>query len=384
MPWKETCPMNERKAFILAWKSKEFSIAELCRRFGISRKTGYKWIHRVLAEGQAGLADRSRAAQRHPNRTPKRIVQRLIQAKLRHPDWGPATLVKWLRRHEPRRRWPAPSTAGEILKRHGLVTPRKKRKRVPPHSAPLRHATAPHAVWSADFKGQFRLGNGQWCYPLTLFDNYSRFLIDCKGLYSISREPVKRRYERAFRRWGLPYALRTDNGHPFAGLGLGGLTPLSIWLIKLAVMPERIDAGHPEQNPRHERMHRTLKAGAIDPPKANLSAQQRAFNRFCQEYNHERPHQGIGDRCPGDLFTPSTRPYPERMPEVVYPDDYQVRQTRTDGTIKWRGQMIYVSSALSGEPLGLTPVGNDRWQLYFATLPIGLLDERLGRVLRPA
>lgn len=383
MPWNETCPMNERKAFIHAWKSREFSIAELCRRFGISRKTGYKWINRVLAEGQAGLADRSRAAQRHPNRTPDAIVRRLLKAKHRHPDWGPATLVKWLRRRHPQRPWPAPSTAGEILKRHGLVKPRTRRKRVPPHSEPLRHATSAHAVWSADFKGQFTLGNGRWCYPLTVFDNYSRFLIDCQGLYSTALEPVKARYERAFRRWGLPRAIRTDNGYPFANCGLGGLNSLSIWLLKLDVMPERIEAGHPEQNPRHERMHRTLKDHAINPAKANLNVQQRAFNRFRQDYNHERPHQALNDRCPAELFGSSHRPYLQTVPEVTYPDAYTVRKVRSDGSIKWRGDLIYVSSALTGEPVGAAPIGNDRWQLYFAKLAIGLLDERLGRVIRP-
>lgn len=383
MPWNETCAMNERKAFINAWKSGEFTVAELCRRFGISRKTGYKWINRVLAEGQAGLSDRSRAAHRHPNRTPDAIVRRLLEAKHQHPDWGPAMLVKWLRRREPRRPWPAPSTAGEILKRHGLVTPRTRRKRVPPHSEPLRHATGPHAVWSADFKGQFELGNGRWCYPLTISDNYSRYLIECQGLYGTSLEPVKARYERAFRRWGLPNAIRTDNGYPFASCAIGGLNDLSIWLLKLEVMPERIAPGHPEQNPRHERLHRTLKAAAINPAKANLSAQQRAFNRFTRDYNHERPHQALDDRCPDELIRPSSRTYPDTLPDVVYPDSYQVRRVRTDGSIKWQGELIYVSTALTGEPLGLKAIGNDRWQLQFARLAIGILDQRLGRIIRP-
>ena len=384
MPWNETCAMNERKAFINAWKSNRFTVAELCRRFGISRKTGYKWINRVLAEGQAGLNDRSRAAHHHPNRTPEAIVGQLLKAKHQHPDWGPATLVKWLRRRQPRRPWPAPSTAGEILKRHGLVTPRIRRKRVPPHSEPLRHASAPHAVWSADFKGQFQLGNRRWCYPLTITDNHSRYLIDCQGLYNTALEPVKARYERAFRRWGLPKAIRTDNGYPFASCAIGGLNALSIWLLKLDVIPERIAPGHPEQNPRHERLHRTLKAAAINPPKANLSAQQRAFNRFGRDYNHERPHQALDDRCPGELFCTSPRPYPDSLPELVYPDSYEVRRVRTDGSIKWHGDLIYVSAALAGEPLGITPVGHGRWQLYFAKLAIGLLDERLHRIIRPS
>lgn len=384
MPWNETCIMKERKALIEAWKSQRFTKSELCRRFGISRPTCDKWVNRVLAEGQSGLADRSCAPHTHPNRTPEAIVRALIKAKHRHPDWGPDVLIRRLRRQQPDRPWPAVSTAGEILKRHGLVKPRKKRKKTPPHTEPLRHATAAHAVWGADFKGDFEMGNGRRCYPLTVFDNYSRFLITCQGLYSTSLDPVKKHYEQAFRRWGLPRALRTDNGYPFASCTIGGLNALSIWLLKLDVMPERIAPGHPEQNPRHERMHRTLKASAINPPKANLSAQQRAFNRFWQEYNFERPHTALADQYPDELFGPSTRPYPDRLPEVHYRSSWQVRQVRTDGCIKWQGNLIYLSSALEGEPLGLKPIDNDLWQLYYAKLALGVLDGRRKRIIRPS
>lgn len=384
MPWKETCPVDERKAFIKAWKSQKFSKSALCRRFGISRKTGDKWINRVLAEGQAGLVDRSRAAHHRPNRTPQPVVRALLKAKHQNPDWGPGTLIRWLRRCKPSQAWPAPSTAGEILKRHGLVKPRKKRKKVPPHTEPLRHATAPHRLWSADFKGQFQMGDARWCYPLTITDNYSRFLITCKGLYGTALDPVKYQYELAFRRWGLPAAIRTDNGYPFASCGIGGLNALSIWLLKLGVTPERIAPGHPEQNPRHERMHRTLKAAAINPAKANLSAQQRAFNRFWRVFNYERPHQGLDDRCPASLIRVSTRPYPDRLPDVTYPQSYRVRRVRSDGSIKWRGRLLYVSTALAGEPLGMQPVDNDQWQLSYARLVLGILDDRLRRIIRPS
>jgi len=384
MPWNETCTMNERLAFIDAWKSRDFTLSALCRRFGISRKTGYKWISRVLEEGRSGLADRSRAAHHRPNQTPEDVVRALIKVKHKHPSCGPAMLIKRLRKREPRRHWPAPSTAGEILKRHGLVKPRKKRKHVPPHSEPLGHASETHTVWSADFKGQFQLGNGRWCYPLTMTDNYSRFLIDCKGLYSIALDPVKHRYEKAFRRWGLPHAIRTDNGYPFAGCSIGGLTPLSVWLLKLGVMPERIAPGHPEQNGRHERMHRTLKAAAINPPKANLSAQQRAFNRFYQDFNYERPHQALDDQRPGDWIVPLDRHFPDAVPEVVYPDAYTMRRVHTDGSIKWRGENIYLGSVLIRESVGLEPIDNDQCQLYFGKLIIGILDERLGRIIRPS
>jgi transposase InsO family protein len=376
--------MNQRIDFINAWKSQNFTVSELCRRFDISRKTGYKWINRVLEEGRLGLQDRSRRSHHHPNKTPHTLVKALLQYKQQHPSFGPGKVVKRLRKLRPRQPWPAISTVGEIFKQHGLVKPRVKRKRVPPHTEPLRHATHRHSVWSADFKGDFALGNDVRCYPLTLFDNYSRFLIDCHGLYSTSLQPVKQRYEQAFRRYGLPHALRTDNGYPFASCGIGGLSSLSIWLLKLGVMPERIAPGHPEQNPRHERMHRTLKAAAINPAKANLSAQQRAFNRFRCEYNHERPHDALNDRCPGEVFHPPSKPYPERLPMVQYPENHTVRQVRTDGTIKWKGDLIYLASSLAKEPVGLRLIGNDRWQLYYAKLVLGVLDSRSQRIIRPS
>lgn len=384
MPWKETCTMHERIDFIKAWKSQDFSVSELCRRFGISRKTGYKWINRVLEEGRPGLQDRPRRSHHHPNQTPHALVKALLEFKQQHPTFGPGKVVKRLRVLRPQQPWPAVSTVGEIFKKHGLVKPRVKRKRVPPHTEPLRHATRTYAVWSADFKGDFAMGNGIRCYPLTLFDNYSRYLIDCHGLYGTSLEPVKQRYIQAFRRYGLPQALRTDNGYPFASCGIGGLSALSIWLLKLGVMPERIAPGHPEQNPRHERMHRTLKAAAINPAKANLSAQQRAFNHFRGEYNHERPHDALKDRCPGELFNPPLKPYPERLPTVHYTEEYTVRRVRTDGTIKWQGHLIYLASALAREPVGLRPIGNDLWQLYYARLALGVLDGRLLRIIRPS
>ncbi len=312
MPWKETCAMTERHAFIKAWLSREFTKTELCRRFGISRPTGDKWIYRFYEQGSKGLIDRSRAPQHCANRTEEALVKQILALKHRYPTWGPKPLRDKLIRDKPDITWPATSTVGEILKRHGLVKRRRKRHRIPPHSQPLQHAIAPNAVWSADFKGHFAMGNGKRCYPLTITDNYSRFLFTCQGQYGLKLKPVQVCYEQAFRRYGLPDAIRTDNGYPFAQVCLGGLSPLSIWLLKLGVKPERIAPGHPEQNPRHERMHRTLKAATASPPKANLSAQQRAFNRFLEEYNYQRSHQGLGmGRRPADVYTSSTRPFPE-------------------------------------------------------------------------
>lgn len=384
MPWKETCPMTERTAFIEDWLTGQYTVTELARIHGISRKTAYKFIDRFKHHGRKGLADLSRAPHHHPNATSPEVIAELLAAKLRHRSWGPVTLIDWLRRKDPDRTWPAPSTAGEILKRHGLVKPRRRRRRTPPYHAPLSHATAPNTVWSADYKGQFKTGDRRLCYPLTLSDNYSRFLIACQGMERIDLIRAQACYLQAFRRYGLPVAIRTDNGTPFASTSLGGLTRLSVWLLKLGVWPERIERGCPEQNPRHERMHRTLKAATASPPKSNLSAQQRSFNRFLAEYNHERPHRAHQGRTPVEFYEPSPRPYPKRLPQVSYPDHFDVRKVRHNGEIKWHGRLIYVSELLRGEPVGLRAVDDGCWQLYFAPMPLGILDERVGTILRPA
>lgn len=384
MPWKETCAMQERHAFIQCWLSREYNKSQLCRRFGISRPTGDKWIRRFQQEGLNGLSDRSRAPHQPGNQTADHLVQQIIQTKFRHPTWGPLPIRDLLRRQQPEVDWPAVSTCGDILKRHGLVQPRKRRHHMPAHAQPLAHATAPNTVWSADFKGHFAMGNGRRCYPLTISDNYSRYLIDCKGQYGMQLKPVQVRYIQAFRTYGLPDVIRTDNGYPFAQLSLGGLSPLSIWLLKLGVLPERIDPGCPQQNPRHERMHRTLKAATANPPKGNLSAQQRAFNRFRYEYNEQRTHQGLATGLrPVDVYTPSPRDFPEHLPEVHYPDHFDVRKVRYRGWIRCHGAEVYASRQLEGEYVGLKQINDDLYQIYFARLPLGMVDRRIGRIIRP-
>lgn len=384
MPWKETCAMNEKDLFIDAYLGRDSDFSRLCRRFGISRKTGYKWIGRYDAEGRPGLKDRSRARLTQARQTPAAVVDQILELKHRHPDWGPVTIGSNLYRTDPGFDWPANSTIGEILKRHGLVKPRRKRHKVPPQTQPLAHARQPNDVWSGDFKGQFVMGDGRVCYPLTISDNYSRLLISCQGLYGPRLKPSIAVYQRAFREYGLPRRIRTDNGFPFAGVAIGGLTPLSVWLLKLGVLPERIDPGCPQQNPRHERMHRTLKAATASPPRGNLSAQQRAFNRFRKEYNEVRTHQSLGKGvCPIDRHRPSPMPYPEQLPEMIYPDSYQVRKVKCRGYIKLHGHAFYLSRQLVGDYVGLEPIGLDLWQLYFGQLKLGVIDERLKSVKRP-
>jgi len=384
MPWKETCAMNEREAFITAWLQPGSDISHLCQRFRIARKTGYKWINRFRTEGLPGLADRSRARLTQSHQTPEAVVEQILELKCRHPDWGPVTIDSVLYRSAPEFPWPAVSTIGEILKRHNLVKPRRKRSKVPPQTRPLAHASEPNDVWSGDYKGQFQLGDGRWCYPLTLSDNCSRMLLSCQGLYGPQLRPTMAVYKRAFQEYGLPWRVRTDNGFPFAMVTLGGLTALTVWMIRLGVLPERIDPGCPQQNGRHERMHRTLKAATASPPKGNLSAQQRAFNRFRQEFNEIRTHQGLGRGiCPLDVHRLSSRPYPNKLPEMHYPDLYQVRKVKCGGYIKLNGHAFYLSRQLLGEHVGLEPIGLDLWQLYFGELKLGVVDERLQSVIRP-
>mmetsp|Transcript_35643 Transcript_35643/g.112413 ORF Transcript_35643/g.112413 Transcript_35643/m.112413 type:complete len:385 (+) Transcript_35643:4040-5194(+) len=383
MSWKETCVMQERNELITAWLSREFTISELSRRFGVSRKTIYKWISRFEQEGRAGLADISRAPHTQAGQTDDALCDIIIKLKYRFPNWGPVTLKDYLVREHPNMLWPAASTFGRILKQAGLVKQKRKRYGVPPFTAPLAHADAPNKVWSADFKGQFKLGNDKTCYPLTLTDNHSRYLLACKGLYGIKMSGVKPVYERLFAEYGLPDAIRTDNGYPFAQVCLGGLSPLSIWLVKLGIVPERIEAGCPQQNGRHERMHRTLKEAVISPAAMNLSAQQRAFNSFQRQYNDIRPHRSLSGQTPSSYYTASSKAYPNKLSEPEYHHEWEVRKVKCAGQIKLFGQPIYVSRQLIGEYVGLAPIGNHQWQLYFYKHPLGIVDEKVGRVIRP-
>jgi transposase InsO family protein len=376
--------MNERQLFINAWHEPGSNISRLCRRFNISRKTGHKWIDRFRQEGLPGLNDRSRARLTQSHQTSEAVVEKILEIKSRHPYWGPVTIGSVLYRTDPNYDWPADSTIGAILKRHGLVKSRRKRHKVPPQTQPLAHAIAPNDVWSGDFKGQFVMGNGRTCYPLTMSDNCSRLLISCQGLYGPRLKPAMSVYKRAFQEYGLPKRIRTDNGFPFAMVTLGGLTPLSVWLIKLGVLPERIDPGCPQQNGRHERMHRTLKAATAAPPRGNLSAQQRAFNDFRREFNEQRPHQSLGKGvCPIDRHQPSHRSYPEKLEDIEYSEHLIKRKVKCGGYIKLHGHSFYLTRQLIGEPVGLEPIGIDLWQLYFGELKLGVIDERLKSVIRP-
>jgi putative transposase len=383
MPWKETCVTEQRLQFIAAYVRGEESMTDVCRRFGISRRIGYKWAARYTMAQLDGLRDHSRAPLTHPHAIPEDIADHVVAFRLDHRRWGPKKIVHRLSELYPQLAWPAASTAGDILKRHGLVGPRRKRRRTPPATQPFAESRCPNAMWCADFKGWFRTGDGRRCDPFTLSDAYSRFLLRCRVVSRPNRRCVQTICDAAFREYGLPYAIRTDNGPPFATPTLGGLSRLAIHWIKLGIIPERIEPGCPQQNGRHERMHLTLQEHTTSPPEINARQQQHAFDRFCEEYNYERPHESLGQRTPGSVYHRSPRQFPRRIPGVSYPGGYTVRRVRHNGEIRWHGQMIYLNQLLAGEPVGLQQCDNDIWSIHYGPVYLAAWNQRRQRLDRP-
>lgn len=381
MPWSETSPMRERTRFVMEREEGYFTITELCERFGVSRKTGYKWLERFEEEGPVGLEDRPRIAHHIPHRTDAGLVERLIAFRRRHPDWGPKKLVSRLGELHPEMAWPAASTAGDILNRAGLTRPRRRR-RLPPHPSPsaLTRPVSPNDVWTADFKGQFRTQDSVYCYPLTVCDGASRYLLDVRALRSTDTLPARESFQRLFREYGLPRVLRTDNGVPFASTGLCRLSRLSVWWIRLGIRPERIAPAHPEQNGSHERMHKTLKAATTRPPERDRLAQQRRFDRFRCEFNHERPHESLGQKTPASLYQASPVPYPNRLPPLAYPGHYEVRRVGSNGCILWQGRPLSLSHCLTHEDVGLEEVDDGIWSLFLGPMLLARLDQRTRKL----
>ncbi len=381
MPWKASSVMEEKLRFILEHDLGEQTMQELCRQYGIARETGYVWLRRYRAYGLAGLREHSRAAHRRHNQTPEEIEQMVLELRQAHMHWGPRKLKRILERDEPGRRWPAASTIGALLKREGLVVARKKRLRTAPYREPLAHAQEANRVWCADFKGWFRTGDGQRIDPLTISDAHSRYLLRCQAVEKTNTARVQAIFEAAFREYGMPQAIRTDNGAPFASRALGGLSRLAVWWIKLGIVPERIQAGHPEQNGRHERMHRTLKTEAAEPPANNRRQQQQALDRFRQEYNEVRPHEALEMRTPAEMYQPSPRKFPARVPEPQYPQSMLVRTVRHHGHFRWKKQDVFLSEVLWGEQVGMLPE-DERWfTIYFAQLPLARFDSQKLQVI---
>jgi transposase InsO family protein len=376
MPWKETCPMEQRVAMVGDWLKNESSIMELSKMYGVSRVTIYKWLNRFKAEGPAGFKERSRAPRQHPNAVPPEMVQMLISARLGHPRWGPKKIRSFLSERYHDEEWPALSTMSVIFKREGLVKPRRIKHSVESYSQPFLECDCPNKVWSADFKGQFRTKDGKLCYPLTITDNFSRFILLCRGLERPTHDQVRPWFESTFRRYGLPEAIRTDNGSPFASVGLRGLSRLSAWFIKLGIRPERIAKAHPEQNGRHERMHRTLKEATATPPHANLTEQQKAFNNFVEEYNFDRPHEALAMKKPAAVYEFSKQAFTSRTAPMKYGSEVIVRPVRNSGEICWKGKRIYISQALSGERIGLRQLeAEQNWEIFYGFQKLGILDD---------
>jgi putative transposase len=373
LPWKETCAMKERLQMISLHETNRYTVTELAKQFKVSRKTAHKWLGRFADEGISGLKERSRAPHRRPWATPDEVIQAVVKAKQAHPTWGPAKLLSSPGEDSAiAKAWPAIRTRGRILGLRGLVTRHKRRRRTSPWFQPFLGADKPNNVWCADFKGWIHTGDGTRCDPLTISDNCTRTLLCCEILAKPDYTHARPVFERIFREYGLPLAIRTDNGPPFASLSVAGLSRLSAWWVKLGIIPERIKPGHPEQNGRHERMHRTLKQETLRPPAANPHDQQKRFDDFLMVYNRIRPHEALGQVPPASLYLPSPRLYPELLKDVEYPPLTEVRRVRSNGQIKWHGELIFISECLVGELVGITE-DKDGWVVSFGPIPLGLL-----------
>ena len=356
-------------------------MTELCELFSISRKTGYKWRERYAACGAEGLVELSHAPKRPAHVTAPALVEEIVARRRMRPSWGPRKIVARLGELYPHIEWPAASTAGEILKRAGLVGRRRVHRRAPPRLGELTQAERPNHLWAVDHKGWIRLGDGTRCEPLTITDSFSRYLISVTATPNTREEQAKPQFEQAFHEHGLPDAIRSDNGPPFASTGVTGLTALSVWWAKLGIAHERIDPGQPQQNGRHERFHRTL-LEAMQPPCANRRAQERRFEVFMREYNDERPHEALGQKPPSRFYTPSPRAMPDRLAEPDYPSDAMSREVRQNGEIKWRGKLVGVSTALAGETVCVEETEQGEWRVRFYAVPLGVIDAKTNRLRR--
>lgn len=375
MPWKASSSMDERVRFIARYNEEETGLSELCRQFQISRKTAYKWIERYALEGPEGLRMRRSIAHVFPHATPPQIVEALIELRKCYPSWGPKKLRGKLLLQGVEDA-PAASTIGELLKKHGLIRPRKRRVYPPRMPTQLVEAKAPNDTWCVDFKGHFPLGDKTRCHPLTISDCATRYLLKCEGLTHTSNGFVMPHFERAFREFGLPERIRSDNGSPFATSSIGGLSALSVWWVRLGVTPERIEPGEPQQNGRHERMHRTLGEETANPPEANLRDQQRAFDRFRRIYNDERPHEALSQKPPASHYTPSRKHMPDKPKSPEYPDHMKVRKLDYNGCCRFPKQesKTIFSKLLANEPIGLEPTDEDAWNVYYGPVLLAHLS----------
>lgn len=382
MPWKVINQMDLKIQLVTDLDKEHFSITDLSQKYGISRPTVYKWLKRYKKLGIEGLIEQSRAPKNCPHRTSQRILDLLIQEKLKNRKRGPRKIRAQLKRRHPQLELPAVSTISYWLKKEGLVKERKKRQHVPAYTQPFCECHAPNETWSIDYKGQFYMKNSHVCYPMTVSDNFSRFILGCKALKGPCYNPTRRHLESIFREYGLPRAIRCDNGTPFASRCIGGLSRLMIWWILLGIIPERIAKGCPQENSRHERMHRTLKNDALDNVAKNLKEQQKAFDIFRYDFNNDRPHESLNDLTPSDYYKKSNRPYVEHPHPPEYGHDYLVRHVNQNGCIKIKQQIFFLTESLAGQPIGLKEIADGLWQIQFSFYVLGSVDLRKNKIIR--
>lgn len=389
MTWKEVKVDKQKRSFIEAFFEKKFNVAELCRQFDISRPTGYKWIERYLKEGDEGLNERSRARIKQANKTNTLIEKQILEVKYKRPQWGPKKVQGHLVVNKPSIKWPSATTVGRIFDDHGLTVPRKYRKRFPSKADPLSHANESNDVWSLDFKGWWLTKDGHKCEPFTLIDNHSRFLLRCINLKFNTGDHVWAILEAAFREYGLPNFIRSDNGPPFATSGVGRLSALSVRLIKAGVIPEWIEPGNPQQNGRHERMHGTLQQEGVFRD-LSLKDQEKKLVIYQDYYNFERPHEALGQVTPGSVYRTSLKAWNGRLNSPEYPSNYKIGRVRSCGKLLWKGHEIYVGRVLAEELVGIEQTEEDQLKMYYGPIFLGKITtefeldvaRRKGRIRR--
>jgi len=376
--------MEERVRMLADYATGNWSVSELCQRYGVCRDTFYEWRRRRDSGAADWFTDRSHAPLHCPHETDAALKDAIIALRRRFPHLGPRKLLSKLKRQAPEIGWPAASTAGEILRQAGLITAVRRRRRPLDQQRPFAAVTGANDEWSTDFKGWFRTADQQRIDPLTIADGHSRFLIDIR-IVPPTIEGVLPAFAAVFRTFGLPLAIRCDNGSPFGSRGAGGLTRLSAWWVKLGVEPHFIRPASPQENGRHERMHRTLKEQTARPAAANAAEQQARFDVFRRHYNEERPHEALGQQLPMEVYTPSLRPFPDRLEDPWYDADHQVRRVRSSGEIMWKGELVFISEALIGELIGLAELETGDYVVRFCDLDVGLIDRcgRFGRFAPP-
>ena len=377
MPWKETTTMEQKMEFICEWRTQKFSITELCKAFGISRPTAYKLIQRFEKHGMEGLIEKSKTPKNHPNKTNEEIEKRIIKLKEKHPLWGAKKIRRLLFNDCIEKYIPSVVTVHKILSNHGFVKAQKRVRRVKP-VYPIFDPKECNEVWSADYKGKFLMGNKIYCHPLTIADSKSRFLFAAKGHYHENLKSAKAEFTKVFRTYGIPKQIHTDNGSPFGSVAaIQRFTQLSYWFIELGITPVYSDPAHPEQNGRHERMHRDLKAACAKPSAHDLKAQQRRLNHFMKEYNHVRPHEALDMETPASIHNFSTKPFPERIPNYEYEPEMKVLKVTQNGALRWKAYYwVYLTASLKGKHVGVLEMGNGIWRVFYRNVFLGFFDEK--------